>query len=278
LSTRVNIPHLSGVESRLVSYISYMKARVRLANGFVGYRAFAPVLIGIAVLLISFRPADNSARSLIGGWQCESGNQRMTRIFTEKYFTIAVYNKADGDFVSTAGGSWRIEGTNLVQLYEYNTANPNLVGTEERFPLEAGDDQFALKSGREKEMWKRLDDGTPGQLAGAWLITGRYENGEVRRRTPGVRRTMKILSGTRFQWIAYNTETKEFFGTGGGTYTTENGKYTEHIEFFSRDKSRVGASLEFEFIIQDGEWRHKGRSSRGEPLDEVWTRREVLGI
>jgi len=79
-------------------------------------------------------------------------------------------------------------------------------------------------------------------------------NGEERRRTPGVRKTMKILSGTRFQWIAYNTETKEFFGSGGGTYTTQDGKYTEKIEFFSRDNSRAGMSLQFDFSIQNGEW------------------------
>lgn len=251
---------------------------MQLANRFVGYRVFAPVLISLAAMLISFRPADNAARSLVGGWEHKAGSQRMARIFTEKYFTIAVYGQADGEFISTAGGTWRIEGTNLVQVYEYHTANPDLAGKEERLPLEAGDDAFSLKSGSEKEMWKRLDDGTPGQLAGAWLITGRYRDGEVQRRTPGARKTMKILSGTRFQWIAYNTETKEFSGTGGGTYTTANGKYTEHIEFFSRDKSRVGASLEFDFSLEDGEWRHKGLSSRGEPIDEIWTRREVLGL
>lgn len=101
-------------------------------------------------------------------------------------------------------------------------------------------------------------------------------NGEISRRTPGVRKTMKILSGTRFQWIAYNTETKEFFGTGGGTYTTTNGKYVENIDFFSRDNSRVGASLQFDFVLEDGEWHHKGLSSKGDPIHEIWTPRERL--
>ena len=96
--------------------------------------------------------------------------------------------------------------------------------------------------------------------------------------TPGERKTMKILSGTRFQWIAYNVDTKEVFGTGGGTYTTVDGKYTENIEFFSRDASRVGTTLTFDFSLPDGEWRHQGKSSKGEPLDEVWTQREKLGI
>lgn len=60
---------------------------------------------------------------------------------------------------------------------------------------------------------------------------------------PGARKTIKILSGTRFQWAAINSETGEFFGTGGGNYTFKDGKYTENIEYFSRDASRVGASL-----------------------------------
>lgn len=85
---------------------------------------------------------------------------------------------------------------------------------------------------------------------------------------------MKILSGTRFQWIACNVETKEFFGTGGGNYTTLNGKYTENIEFFSRDSTRVGMSLTFDFSLENGEWRHKGLSSKGDPIDEVWTPQE----
>jgi hypothetical protein len=78
----------------------------------------------------------------------------------------------------------------------------------------------------------------------------------------GARRTLKILTGTRFQWAAINIETKEFFGTGGGRYTFENGKYTEHIEFFSRDSSRVGASLGFDGKIESGAWHHSGLSSR----------------
>jgi hypothetical protein len=85
---------------------------------------------------------------------------------------------------------------------------------------------------------------------------------------------MKILTGDRIQWIAYNTETKKFFGTGGGNYTAENGKYTENIGFFSRDNSRVGMSLQFDFEVKDGDWHHSGNNSRGEPMYEVWSRRK----
>ena len=111
-------------------------------------------------------------------------------------------------------------------------------------------------------------------MAGAWLISGRMRNGELQKRDtnrPG--KTMKILSGSRFQWIAYNTETKEFMGTGGGTYTTIDGKYTENIEFFSRDDNRVGASLQFDYELRDGDWHHSGLSSKGKPIYEVWSLR-----
>lgn len=80
------------------------------------------------------------------------------------------------------------------------------------------------------------------------------------------------MSGTRFQWAAINPETKEFFGTGGGTYTFVNGKYTENIEFFSRDNSRVGASLSFKGEVKDGQWHHSGNSSTGNPIYEIWSR------
>jgi len=100
-------------------------------------------------------------------------------------------------------------------------------------------------------------------------------DGEVQERdTSRPRKTMKILSGTRFQWIAYNTETKEFKGTGGGTYTTIDGKYTEQIEFFSRDDAKVGLRLQFDFAVKDGKWQHQGLSSKGAPIHEIWSVRE----
>ena len=72
--------------------------------------------------------------------------------------------------------------------------------------------------------------------------------------------------------MAINPVSKEFFGTGGGTYTFTNGQYTEHVEFFSRDSSRVGAILSFEGKVKDDVWNHSGKSSKGDPLNEVWTR------
>ncbi len=171
-----------------------------------------------------------------------------------------------------------MEGNTFVEVHEFNTMTPDLIGKELRNEVMMKDGKLILKMKDKDEEWTRIDDGSPGKLAGAWVITGRINDGEFRKMTPGARKTMKILSGTRFQWIAYNSETKEFFGTGGGTYTTKNGKYVEHIDFFSRDSSRIGMSLEFDFSLEEGRWNHKGLSSKGEPINEIWTQRTVLGI
>ena len=123
--------------------------------------------------------------------------------------------------------------------------------------------------------FNRIDSGAPGKLQGAWLMSGRVMDGKTQLRdTSGPRKTMKILSGTRFQWIAYNTQTKQFMGTGGGTYTTIDGEYTENIEFFSKDDSKVGLSLKFNFELKDGKWHHSGSSSKGDPIHEIWSVRD----
>lgn len=195
-------------------------------------------------------------------------------IVDESYLSVSIYNQEKQLFLGTYGGKWSLEGDQLALSFEFNTGAPEAVGTTITSTINLEDGRVRFDD--DQTSWERIDDGTPGDLAGAWLITGRVRDGEMRSRQIGPRKTMKILSGTRFQWIAYNTETKEFRGTGGGTYTTIDGKYTETIEFFSRDGSRVGAVLPFDFSLQDGGWHHEGLSSKGQPIHEVWTLRTVL--
>jgi hypothetical protein len=212
----------------------------------------------------------------IGAWEISKEGNRIVMICSEKYFVATVYN--DKEFSGTCGGRYSVKDDVWVETHEFNTMKPELIGKETKTSVELKNNELMFSGDTVKGSWKKLDNGTPGKLAGAWLITGRMQDNEMTNITPGVRRTMKILSGTRFQWIAYNVDTKEFLGTGGGTYSTTENEYTEVIEFFSRDITRVGKSLTFEFSLIDGDWRHKGLSSKGEPIDEVWTKREKLGL
>jgi hypothetical protein len=215
---------------------------------------------------------------MTGAWQNGSDENHIAMIVVGKFFSAALYNKKTGSYMSTWGGTWRIEKNQFIEVQEFNTMHPEWIGSERTSEVTLKGNKLTFKTKEGKEEFTRVDDGTPGALSGAWLITGRVTDNGQQKMTPGARRTMKILSGTRFQWIAYNVDTKEFFGTGGGTYTTENGKYIETIEVFSRDNSRVGASLEFDFSIKEGDWHHSGKSSKGDPINEIWTQRQKLGI
>ena len=214
-----------------------------------------------------------------GAWTTSYTNENgeevtISTIVIDGYMAEAFYNVDAKRFDRTLGGSWNIEGNNFNLTFEFDTGDSTMVGKTYSLAFKLENDKITFEG--DNNIWTRIDDGNPGALAGAYLITGRKRDGEISKRIPGVRKTMKILSGTRFQWIAYNTETTQFSGTGGGTYTTEDGKYVENIDFFSKDGSRVGASLPFEYEIVDGEWHHSGLSSKGDPIYEIWTPRAML--
>ncbi|MEO9512292.1 MAG: membrane or secreted protein [Flavobacteriaceae bacterium] len=217
------------------------------------------------------------SQTLIGAWESilttKEGKQlKNVVIFSESHQVSTWFDAKTGAFVDTNGGAWFLDGKHITETIEFDTKVPERVGTQVSFEIELS--QNELKTKDSKRVWTRIDNGTPGELLGAWLMSGRKRNGALQQRdTNRPRKTMKILSGTRFQWIAYNTETKEFSGTGGGTYSTVDGKYIENIEFFSRDDSRVGASLGFNFELIDNAWHHSGLSSKGQPIYEIWSKR-----
>lgn len=217
-------------------------------------------------------------QDISGAWQSGTEENRSTMIVAGKFFSVAVYNIKDKIYTATYGGQCRIDKNQFIEIQEFNTMKPELIGVEQSAEIKIQKDKLIFKAGKVTQEFTRIDAGKPGELSGAWLFTGRMTDSGIEKRTPGARKTMKILSGTRFQWIAYNNETKEFFGAGGGTYTTTDGKYIETIEFFSRDNSRVGAKLEFNYSLEDGNWHHSGKSSKGDPIDEIWSQREKVGI
>jgi len=209
---------------------------------------------------------------LDGAWHMNNGNSEAVFIYKDGYFVSTVFNKADKKFISSSGGTFKERNGQLSCTIEFDTKESANVGTEQVVDFSIAADKMN-QSGKDgsKRVLTRLDNGT-GSLAGTWRITGRLADGKMSEMPRRDRKTLKILSGTRFQWMAINPTTKEFFGTGGGSYTFLNSQYTEHIEFFSRDSSRVGAELSFQGSVTDDVWNHSGKSSKGDPINELWTR------
>ncbi len=229
-------------------------------------------LLCLVILLNAYRKEEILlVEPVTGAWQLQQGSSQQVLIFRDGYFSHTVFDKANKKFISTYGGIYKEDGKTLKLTIEFDTRSNESVGKEISFFQEVKGQQLLATINGTQESWSRIDEGKD-KLAGVWRITGRMVDGKINHMQRGDRKTLKLLSGTRFQWMAINPATKEFFGTGGGTYTFIDGKYTEHIEFFSRDSSRVGASLTFDGSVKDGVWNHSGKNSKGEPLNELWTR------
>ncbi len=202
----------------------------------------------------------------------------MVQTLADGFFAVAHFDKAGKKFIGTYGGTYTVANGKLNAKYEFNTFDSTKVGSAftGSFTKKNGKWQLQMVSGATAALqtWEKTPEQNPASpLQGAWRISSRAgQDGTMNPMVPGPRKTIKILSGERFQWIAFNSETVAFSGTGGGTYTAQNGTYTEHIEFFSRDNSRVGVQLSFQYEVKDGNWHHTGLSSTGGKVNEIWQR------
>ena len=208
-------------------------------------------------------------------WFLNDKNMNEVRIYSDNFFSSTKYDKDNKKFLSTYGGTYLLDEEGYYEVIEFNSNDSSLVGDTiyiSRISINLNNDNGLMQLDVEKyEKFKNYNS----ILSGSWLMSGIERGGEIRMRDVNrSRKTMKILAGGRFQWIAYDINKKGFYGTGGGIFTSENGNYIENIEFFSRDNSKVGISLEFNFEVKEGDWHHKGFSSKGDPKYEIWTQRK----
>lgn len=188
------------------------------------------------------------------------------------YLTYSIYESNPAKFIKTLGGFYQIEDNRLIVSLEFNSNynQDSLRSLSMSYKMNGADLILEMKSKMEFK-----PKGTDKQeLDGQWLFGTRGpDKGQERRGDTKPRKTLKFLQNGKFQWIAYNTETMKFHGTGGGSFISKDGIYQETIEYFSRDNSRVGAALKFDFEVVNNDWHHKGKNSKGEPMYEIWMRR-----
>ena len=214
-------------------------------------------LLSILNILYSCSQLENTASSV---FELDKTDETIERLIIDsEYLVVTEFNKTSGAFVKTYGGYYEIEGDSYKVSLEFNS--------------DFEKDSITSIELTKDNSWRNISK-PESLLQGKWVMSGRYNNGEFRTRdTKLPRKTMKVLIDGFFQWIAFNTETFRFSGSGGGEYEAVDGKYIEKIQYFSRDDSRVGAELDFNYEVKDGDWYHSGLSSKGNPINEVWTLR-----
>ena len=211
------------------------------------------------------------SQKIDGAWEFKSADKHVVLLYKDGYFTHTEFTPKE--FLLSWGGVATTDARQLKILIEFNSAISENVGKEVAYNFLINNDELHMNEDGISTKYKRIDDGN-ASLAGAWKISAREQDGKiVAIHQTGARKTLKVLSGSRFQWFAINPETKQFSGTGGGTYSFSEGKYTENIQFFSRDNNRVGAQLAFDGKIENSEWHHSGLSSKGDKIYEIWSRK-----
>lgn len=240
---------------------------------------FGTVVI-VFLLFIPLLKAHCQQNALAGAWKLTEQQEgiseegQMVVIYSDDYFMWGHYRN-DGSFIKAAGGSYSLQDQQYEEVLDFHTDDSTLVRQPQAYTYRLDGDQLIVERDNSIRTFSRIDQGN-SPLSGAWRFAARIdeEGNPGDRRGEGPRQTIKILSGERFQWAAFNYETRQFYGTGGGTYQVEDGRYTETIEFFSRDDSRAGMSLEFSYRIEGNDWYHKGHGSTGKPVHEIWERKE----
>ena len=192
---------------------------------------------------------------------------------SDHYMIYTVYETSPAAFVKTLGGPVSITDGTLSSDLEFNSNYKEDEKKSWTSPYTSSGSELRLEVLGDIPLKKK--EVSEQDLDGAWLFATRGpDEGQERRGEAQERKTLKFLMDGTFQWIAYHTGTMDFRGTGGGSYSAEDGVYTEDIEFFSRDSSRVGAELQFTYDVDGDDWHHKGKNSRGEPMYEIWSLRD----
>jgi hypothetical protein len=239
---------------------------------------FRFLISGIVILCLA--SGGLSAQNLNGAWRLVKLNgkaftDQAIKIYSDGYFMSAIY-AADGGFIKAAGGTYQVNGTSYSEIPDFYTSDSAQVRRPLSYSFSLQNNELTISAKMQgdglQETWSKVNESS-SPLSGAWRFGARVNEDGVagqRRGSDSPRRTMKILSGNYFQWAAFNYETKQFSGTGGGTYKLRDKQYTETILFFSRDKSRVGITLTFDCNLDGTDWYHKGKGTTGNPVSEVW--------
>lgn len=228
-------------------------------------------LFSILTLTVSFTNLKaQTSPQVNGAWQFNEG-EKLHHLFFQNGFYFHTVQEGN-QFIGADGGLYEVKDKRITTKTLFNSLDSTQVGSTLDIPFSVNETQLAITIPEGRVTLDRIDDGK-GSLAGVWHITGRMQDGKL---TPihqtGTRQTYKLLTGTKFQWVAIDPGKKQFSGTGGGSYTFKDGKYVEHIEFFSRDNSRVGASLSFDGKLEGLNWHHSGLSSKGDKIYEIWSK------
>lgn len=238
------------------------------------------LLLTLSILFLS--TALMAQNALQGSWKLVAVNgksiektETTVKIYDKEFFVFGAYHPETNEFLYAGCGTYSYDAKKYSENLQIYTRNEEALGKDQAYDLKISGKTLTLKAemhGKKlEEKWEKLD-GPSTALTGLWRISERKVEDEMRDMPLADRKTLKIISGTHYQWIAFNSATGVLSGTGGGEYVIKDGKYVEHVRFMSRNNELAAKrpELPFDFEVKEGKWHHSGFSSVGNPIYEIW--------
>lgn len=230
------------------------------------------------MLLLSFF---GFSQTLNGAWRLTEVNNEpveheVIKLYSNSYFTSAAYHKSSGEFIEAKGGTYSLDHLSYKEHLEIDSTEPEHSGTTVNHVAELNNGSLTiinLHTGV-KEQWAKFDDADNYQMTTCWRIHKKLDEGDTDWRTIeyAPRKTLKMVTNSRYQVLALNSKTGQFVGSSGGNWSSNENTYTENVEFFSKDQSNAGRSLKFDRKFENGLWLHSGKDTKGKLMKEKWVR------
>ena len=175
----------------------------------------------------------------------------------------------DGILQWMHGGSVSYDGKILVEKPHYSTKGNNFPGQTLSFNVERKGDYFDQKgipgSGsfeQLSEKWNKIGD-SEDSIEGSWVRE--LDNGRI---------MVKVIVDNFWQWVAVNPATTEVTASLGGSYSLEDGVYTETTHFRSKDNANweLGSQWQVEAKVGNGKLHFTGKNQNGNDFVETWDR------
>lgn len=206
-----------------------------------------------------------------GAYMSQTGTNTNLILIKDHYLSFIAYDDSKKQFGYTWGGPIQQQDDRAEVTIEYDTKDSTNIGKTTSLTVKNEKGAIQIKLPDANKLFVKQTT-IAQDLDALWRITGRQQEAKMHEIPKADRKTIKILVDGYFQWIAINPAQKGFYGTGGGRYSYENNRYSEKILFFSRDNNKVGQELHFNGKLEDNKWHHRGKSSKGDNIYEIWSK------
>lgn len=251
---------------------------------------FILLLAGLGISF-SYKTPPRKTMPLEGTWKLVSANwydnnpkytnSAIYKIYTGGRFAFIYFDTKTGKFQGAGGGTYTVDNSKFSEKLEYFSWDSTAVGTSQTFDFKIEGNRF-IQSGllnsekykdyEIKEVYEKVEDGISAAkskhpLIGVWNIESAQYGPEKTDIQKVYGKVIKIITPGHFVTAFFNPDTKQFNGSGFGTWKVEGNNYTEKVLMFSWDDTMVNTEPKFTWEVKNNKFHQRGKIDSKEYQD-----------